>query len=153
MSLEIHEALFASICGPDTDLAKLNDTGVVMLLQEDGSAHVTILWVATIGGGFAIDPGLEMVADGNDAQSEPITIFNFSWPRPRAGHAEVVDAAGGIVGVAMVALDLVTRRILLAPLEMRLTANVDPAIAAAACGIKNAHLGEQFEVFKNLKSR
>ena len=107
---------------------------------------MTALGIAAVGGGLAVDPGLQVVADRADSHPDPLAIFRPELRRAGALDAQRIDAARRIVVVTMVQLRLVAGRELLLLVEMRSAAEIDPAVAAPATGIRDAGFGIELEV-------
>ena len=122
-----------------------------MHLQQDAALLVAVAGIAAVSGGLVVDPGLQVVADRADPHPDPLAILRPELRRARALHPQRVDAAGGIVVVAMVELRLVARRELLLLVEVRSAAEIDSAVAASAPGIGDPGLGVELEIVEVLE--
>src|SRR5262245_11751614 len=118
----------------------------MMQLEQDAPVAKTALRSMAIGGRITVHPAAQMIAFRQDSQGEPVPILDLAEGSASPGDTQVIDAAGGIVGVAMIALHFVARRILLPTIQMRLAPDIDPAIAPSAFGVRDANFREQLEI-------
>ena len=87
---------------PDADFAELDFAGEVVHLQQDAAFFMTVFSIAAVGCGLAVDPSLQMVANGTDPHRDPLTIFRCRFGRTCAFYLQGVDAARRVVTVTMV---------------------------------------------------
>ena len=111
---------------------------------------MTVLGIAAVGTGLAVDPCLQVIADRTDPHCDPVTIFCSNFWRACACNLQCIDAASRVVAVPMVKLRLIAGRIFLFLIDVRCAAEIDPTVSSPTSGIADAGFRIEFKVVELL---